>query len=115
MKKLATITLLLRSCCTALPLAALACAATATSMVGCGDENDPKTHVKKLDDPAQRAGAVKRLAQFFEDTMTKANKNRESKEVKDLLDVIVEPMTKVYTAGNLDEKTRKELAKSLNN
>jgi len=85
----------------------------ATLLTACADENDPKTWVKRLDDPAQRTPAVKRLSQFFEDTMTKAGKNRESPEVTALLDVIVEPMAKVYTAGSLDEKTRRELIKSL--
>lgn len=91
----------------------LVTAIAGSSLVACADENDPKTWVKRLDDPAQRTPAVKRLAQFFEDTMTRANKNRESPEVTGLLDVIVEPMTKIYTAGSLDEKSRRELIKSL--
>jgi hypothetical protein len=87
----------------------LACA----FLEACSDENDPQTWVKKLDDPAQRAGAIKRLSQFFDDAMTRANKNREDPQVKALLDTIVEPMTKVYTGGNLDDKTRKDLIKFL--
>ena len=94
-----------------LPLVAVS--AASTMLVACADENDPKTWVKRLDDPAQRSPAVRRLAQFFEDTMTKTNKNREAPELTELLNVIVEPMTKVYTAGNLDDKTRRELIKSL--
>ena len=89
-------------------------AVSGAGLVGCNDENDPKTYVKKLDDPAQRAGAIKRLGSFFEDAMTKANKKRDTPEIVALLDIIVEPMTKTYTSGNLDEKTRKELIKSLN-
>jgi hypothetical protein len=73
----------------------------------CADENDPQTWVKRLDDPAQKSNAIKRLAQFFEDAMTKANKNREDANVKALLDKIADPLTKAYTAGNLDDKTRK--------
>ena len=69
--------------------------------------------MKRLDDPVQRAGAIKRLTQFFEDDMTKANKNRDDATVKALLDDIVDPMTKQYVAGNLDEKTRKDLMKFL--
>jgi hypothetical protein len=93
--------------------ASLAAVTAATALVACADENEPKTWVKRLDDPAQRAAAIKRLTQFFEDTMTKANKNREDASVKTLLDDIVDPMAKQYTAGNLDEKTRKELMKFL--
>jgi hypothetical protein len=73
------------------------------------DENDPKTWVKRLDDPTQRAPAIKRLNALFDDAMTKANKNREAAGVKTLLDSIVEPLTKQYTSTPLDEHTRKEL------
>jgi hypothetical protein len=96
------------------PLLSCAAAAVATTtLVACDDENDPKTWVKRLDDPAQRTPAIKRITQFFEDGMTKANKNREAPEMKELLDTVVDPMTKTYVAGNLDEKTRKELMKFL--
>jgi hypothetical protein len=90
-----------------------ACVASASLLGACADENDPNTWVKRLDDPAQRTPAIKRLSQFFEDGMTKANKDRNNPDLKKLLDEIVEPMTKQYTAGNLDDKTRKELMKSL--
>jgi hypothetical protein len=93
--------------------AALCFGVLGTQLVGCADENDPKTWVKRLDDPAQRTPAIKRLNNFFDDTMTKANKDRESAEVKGLLDTIVEPLTKQYTSTVLDERTRKELIKFL--
>ncbi len=83
------------------------------TLAGCADENDPKTWVKRLDDPAQRAPAIKRLNAFFDDTMTKANKNREAPEMKALLDDIVPPLTKTYVSVQLDEKTRKDLIKLL--
>jgi len=88
-------------------------AGATVQLAGCADENDPKTWVKRLDEPAQRSAAAKRLSQFFDDAMTKANKNREDPIVTGLLNDVVEPMTKVYVAGNLDDKTRKELMKSL--
>jgi hypothetical protein len=83
------------------------------AMVACDDENDPKTWVKKLDDPAQRSNAIKRLSQFYDDDMTKANNNAASPEIKGLLDTIVEPLAKQYTGGGLDEKTRVDLMKFL--
>jgi len=87
---------------------------TAGALVtGCADENDPSTWVKRLDDPAQRAPSVKRLSAFFDDAMTKANKNREAPEMKTLLDAIVPPLTKTYVSVTLDEKTRKDLIKLL--
>lgn len=85
----------------------------ATSLVACADENDPKTWVKRLDDSAQRTPAIKRLEQFFNDAMSGANNNREDAKVKALLDDSVEPLAKAYTAGGLDDKTRKDLIKLL--
>jgi hypothetical protein len=83
------------------------------ALVACDDENDPKTWVKRLDDPAQRASAIKRLTQMYEDRMTKANNDASAPEIKELLDAIIDPLTKTYTAGGLDDKTRADLMKSL--
>lgn len=88
-------------------------AASATVMVGCADENQPETWVKRLDDPVKRPAAIKRLIQFFEDGMTRGNKDRNHPDVKALLDKTVEPLSKVYEAGNLDDRTRIELIKHL--
>ncbi len=87
--------------------------AVSVGLTACDDENDPKTWVKRLDDPAQRSAAVKRLGEFYEDAMSRSGKKPDSPEVKAVLDVAVEPLTKTYTAGNLDEKTRKDLMKTL--
>ena len=83
------------------------------ALVACEDENDPATWVKRLDDPAQRANAIKRLTQFYEDDMTHASNDASAPEVKQLLDTIVDPLTKQYTGGSLDELTRTELIKFL--
>jgi hypothetical protein len=96
------------------PVALAAGAVATTALVaGCGDESDPKTWVKRLDDPAQRAAAIKRLGSFFDDTMSKVNKNRDAPEMKALLDDIVPQLTKTYVSVPLDEKTRKDLIKLL--
>jgi hypothetical protein len=87
--------------------------ASAAVLVACDDENDPKTWVKRLDDPAQRANAIKRLTQFYEDDMTKASNDTSNPQVKELLDTIVEPLSKQYTAADLDDKTRTDLMKFL--
>ncbi len=105
-------------CCTLRRVSAIATLAVplfllGTTILACDDENDPKTWVKRLDDPAQRANSIKRLTQFFEDDMTKASNNAGSPVVKDLLDTIVDPLTKQYTAGGLDDKTRTDLVKFL--
>jgi HEAT repeat protein len=92
--------------------ASLALAAT-LGTAGCADENQPETWVKKLNDPLTRPPAIKRLTQFYEDAMTRANKNRDDANVKALLDKVVEPLTKTYTEGQLDDRTRVDLIKFL--
>ncbi len=113
MKTARTLCCTLRLVVSAANAAALPLALSSVVLVACDDENDPKTWVKRLDDPAQRANAIKRLAQFYEDDMTKAGNNAAAPEVKALLDTIVEPLAKQYTAGGLDEKTRIDLMKFL--
>ena len=83
------------------------------SLVACDDENDPKTWVKRLDDPAMRGKAIARITQFYEDGMTKAGNKADDPAIKDLLDVIVDPMAKTYVTGGLDDKTRTDLMKFL--
>lgn len=86
----------------------------ATSVVGCKDESQPEYWVEKLDDPAWRARAVKRLEQFFEDSVTK-NGDLKSEGVQTLIGKTVDPLTKTYVDGydTLDEKTRVSLIKLL--
>jgi hypothetical protein len=83
------------------------------TLVACDDDNDPKTWVKRLDDPAQRAKAIERLTQFYEDDMNKAGNKVDDPSVKGLLDTIIDPLSKTYTAGGLDDKTRVDLMKFL--
>lgn len=90
-----------------------AVATMATTMIACADENDPLTHVERLEDPATRSAAVKRIIQFFEDAMTRDEKNREGPNVKPLLDKIVEPMAQICVSGDLDERTQSNLVKFL--
>jgi len=87
--------------------------AAAAPLTACADENDPATWVKRLDDPAQRAASIKRLGQFYEDALSKANNKKDDESVQKMLGVIVEPLTKTYVAGGLDDKTRKDLIKEL--
>jgi hypothetical protein len=88
---------------------------TSASVAACADENDPKTWAKRLDDQAQRAPAIKRLESFYNDAMSAAStpNKRDDEKVKKILDDSVEPLTKTYITGGLDEKTRKDLIKLL--
>lgn len=83
--------------------------ATVGTLSGCKDDNDPKTHVEKLADPVRKTDAVMRLIQFYEDAMTKDKKDRNGPNVKPLLDVIVEPLTKAAIAGDLDRRAQGKL------
>lgn len=98
--------ILSRTCMVAVPVAV-----AATSVVGCADENDPKTWVKRLDDPAQRAPAIKRLDQMYNAAMVGSNNDRAEAKVKAVIDDSIEGLTKTYIAGGLDDKTRKDLMK----
>jgi HEAT repeat protein len=77
------------------------------------DENDPLTHVEKLQDPRISAKAVSRLIQFFEDAMTRDNKDPQGPNVKPVLDKIVEPLSLHCVAGDLDEKTQSKVVRLL--
>ncbi|MBX3198718.1 MAG: hypothetical protein KF894_11330 [Labilithrix sp.] len=98
--------LLTRTCLVAAPVVL-----ASTAMVACADENDPKTWVKRLDDPAQRSAAIKRLDEMFNAAMGSESNNREAPKVKAVVDDSIEALAKTYTTGGLDEKTRKDLIK----
>lgn len=85
------------------------------ALIGCKDEGQPEYWVEKLDDGSWRARAVTRLAQFFEDTLTRKNSDIKAPEVQELIGKTVEPLTKLYAEGydNLDTKTRVALIKLL--
>jgi len=86
-----------------------------TTLVGCKDDNQPDYWVDKLADSAWRPRAIKRLEQFYEDVITKSNKDTASPEVKALLDKIAEPLSKAYVQyyDDYDTKTRVALIKLL--
>jgi hypothetical protein len=94
-------------------MTAMSVGAAATTLVGCADENSPETHVKRLGEPATRTAAMNRLIQFFEDAMTRDNKDRNGPTVKPLLDKILEPMTTMCVSADLEPATTAKLVKFL--
>lgn len=85
-----------------------------TVLIGCEDESKPEYYIKRLNDPAIRPQAVKRLVLFFEDAMTRADKDRTKPQVKELLDKIVPALTKTYLEGDtIDDRTKSEMIKLL--
>ncbi len=93
--------------------ATVATATVATALVSCQDESQPQYWVKKAEDPKWRPKAIKRLEQFYQDALTRAGNDPTKPEVQELLNVIVEPLTRAYLDGydNLDTKTRVSLIK----
>ncbi len=83
----------------------------AGSLVGCADENEPSTHVKKLSDPATRPQAVARLIQFFDDAMSRDKGERKGPTVTPLLETIIVPLNETCLNGDLDERTNAKLVK----
>ncbi|OQX68739.1 MAG: hypothetical protein B6A08_08640 [Sorangiineae bacterium NIC37A_2] len=84
-------------------------------LVGCKNENQPEYWLDKMDDPQWRPRAVKRLTQFLDDALTKANGNKEEQVVKDLEDKLVGPLTEAYVTNyaDLDTATRVGLIRLL--
>jgi hypothetical protein len=85
----------------------------ASTVVGCKDESQPEYWTDKLQDTAWRARAVKRLEQFFEDSMTKAGNDLKAPAVQDLINKTVEPLVSTYVSAydQMDTKTRVALIK----
>lgn len=81
------------------------------SLLACADESQPEYWIEKLEDRAWRAKAVERLNQFYEDALTKADKDPNHPEVKALLDKLVGPLTNMYVNEyeSLDEKARESV------
>jgi HEAT repeat protein len=90
-------------------------AALATSVVGCKDESQPEYWLGKLDDSSWRPRAIKRLEQFLDDALTKANSDYSAPEVQALTNKLVEPLTNTYVDhyDEFDTKTRVTLIRLL--
>ena len=93
----------------------VATASLAVSVAGCKDEGQPEYWVDKLDEASWRPRAVKRLEQFFEDAVTKANNDVMAPEVQAFGNKVIEPLTKTYVEAydDLDTKSRVSLIKLL--
>ncbi len=88
---------------------------SASVLVGCEDDSKPEYWLGKLDDPKWRPNAVKRLTQFLDDALSRAEGKVDDPNVKALKDQLVAPLSEVYVSsyGDLDTKTRVTLIKLL--
>lgn len=95
--------------------ATMATLAASTALIACANENQPEYWIDKLPEPAWKARAIKRLGTFYEDALTKNNKDENAPEVKSLVDKLVTPMTNIYVNDydSLDEATREDLIRQL--
>lgn len=106
------------------PTLTVATLAVATTVVGCADENQPEYHLNHLEhgNAVEKAKAIKRLGQFYEDAMSAASsesdatkKAEKQKAVDEIKTKIVGPLTKTYTDGydQIDVRTRSDLIQIL--
>ena len=110
-----------------------ATAAAVSTLAACTDERDPQTHVERLSDPLRRPAGVDRLLKFFADESTKhrtAKHNVDNpkqleglkpeeveelkaqasgQKLKELLDVIVQPLNDLAVAGELDPRQQAQV------
>jgi len=78
------------------------------------DASTPEYYLELLRDPALRPMAVRRLTQFYEDAMTRADKSREDPKVKALCDQLVPALTRLYVdATDTDKQTEREIIRLL--
>ena len=84
---------------------------TGSVLVGCEDENDPMTHVKKLKEPAEQRQAIKQLLQMYADAESKDKKDPEKPNVKKILDVIMVPLVETCLDEKVKDADRSKLVK----
>ena len=94
--------------------AASAIVPTSAVVIGCEDDKQPEYYVKRINNPVMRPQSVKRLSQFFEDAMTRAEKDRSNPDVVALLDKIVPPLNKAYLEdAGMDERSKTDIIQLL--
>lgn len=85
--------------------------AAPTFLVGCEDDKDPMTHVKKLKDPVEQRQAIKRLLQMYADEESKDKKDPNKPNVKALLDKIMVPLGEACLDEKVKDQDRSKLVK----
>jgi HEAT repeat protein len=91
-------------------LTLIACLALSAATVGCDDENDPATHVKKLNADNRRPAAMRKLREMFQSrlSMTRPPNNVADPTVKAYLDATLPAVVEAFNAHPEEVSTRKE-------
>lgn len=91
-------------------LALLACLSLSAATVGCDDENDPATHVKKLTADNRRPAAMRKLREIFQSrlSMTRPPNNVADPTVKSYLDAALPAVAEAFISHPEEVSTRKE-------
>jgi HEAT repeat protein len=91
-------------------LALLACLSLSVATLGCDDENDPATHVKKLSADNRRPAAMRKLRELFQSrlSMTRPPNNVADPSVKAFLDAALPAVVEAFIAHPEEVSTRKE-------
>ncbi len=92
-------------------LALVTCLALgAATMTGCDDDNDPATHVKRLDADNKRPAAMRKLREMFQSKLSTATPpdNVEDPGVKAFLDAVLPGVVTAFNAHTEEVSTRKE-------
>jgi uncharacterized protein YigA (DUF484 family) len=79
------------------------------------DESQPEYWIAKLGDEKWRVRAIKRLEIFFEDLVTKTNRDFAHPELRAFIDKVLPPLSRTYLEhyATLDEKTREQVVMTL--
>ncbi len=92
-------------------LTLITCLALGSAAVtGCDDENDPATHVKKLDADNRRPAAMRKLREMFQSRLSTARPpdNVDDPQVKQFLDAVLPAVVTAFNAHPEEVSTRKE-------
>jgi len=91
-------------------LTLMACLALSAATVGCDNENDPATHVKKLNADNRRPAAMRKLREMFLSrlSMTRPPNNVSDPSVKAYLDAALPAVAEAFMAHPEEVSTRKE-------
>lgn len=98
---------------TVLTFAATLLVATSALTAACGDENDPKHWVGKLDDAVYRRQAIEKIGGLYGGALSKNHGNRAAGPVKAIADATIESLVSTYRGHPEDNQNRTRIIQLL--